>query len=224
MIAEEQLILGGNRQLPLGHDADADRHRLHHRRRARGGDLFGDLRRADARRLYQRLGRGRHPGADHAHQRRRLDRPVRRRRGEAVGEPDRDRVVGLDRQPRGVGRGGEGRLRLCLVLGRGRIRGAGRDHAVAGVGADELQLERPSIRIVITGTASGHADGGLARHVRQFGERAGVRRAPDPAAADGRQRVLRDAADRHRRHGHAAHGRRRGRHRRDRHGAPLFLG
>ncbi len=66
-------------------DAHSDPLRLSHRRRARRADLVGDRRGAGARRRDQRHRRGRDPVDHHPHQRRRLDRRVRRRRGGPLG-------------------------------------------------------------------------------------------------------------------------------------------
>jgi len=76
---------------------------------------------------------------------------------------------GLDGQPRRLGDGGEGRLCLCLVLGHSGVRSARRDHAVAGVVANQLQLERrQQPRHHRNGV--GDADCGVAWQRRQFGQ------------------------------------------------------
>ncbi len=81
MIGEEVMILGGDTSMALGTTPTPTLVGVDDRRRApRPQHLLGDLRRAHARRRRQRLGRGRRPGRDHPHQRRRLVGHVRRRR------------------------------------------------------------------------------------------------------------------------------------------------
>ena len=97
-------------------DQYADPGRLDLGRIAFGGDAVGDLCRADARRPDQCFTRERHPGFDHARQRRFFLRYFWRRRGAEIGRHNCRRHR-FDRQRHGFRRGHARRLRLRLVSG-----------------------------------------------------------------------------------------------------------
>ena len=122
MLGEEAMILGGNAFDAARHYADAvARCLLDGRQRLRARRFRVICRRADARRRDERLGRRRHPGA--------ITRTNADGSSDTFGggaaKQSANATVSVTGRPDRSSRpshGGEGRARLCLVLGRRRAR------------------------------------------------------------------------------------------------------